>query len=144
MRACACVCARACVCMYVYLDLGVTPLQDAESRCAAVGFGVTLAVTAPLQPLQPMGRPNLVRDRFLAELEDWLTPSLMYHCFTGENDPYRLAHVEQLQPALQEPLLNKAERTWPARLQRIAADRKAEQQHSKALVRSYTQSRLFP
>ena len=86
-----------------------------------------------------MARPNLVRQRFLAELNAWLTPSLLYHCFTGESDPYRLAHVERLQPALQEPLLNKAEREWPAHLKRLAEARRAEQQHSKALVRSYVQ-----
>jgi hypothetical protein len=86
-----------------------------------------------------MTRPNLVRQRFLAELESWLTPALLYHCFSGEDDPYRLAHVERLQPALQEPLLNKAEREWPERLQRIATARKAEQQQSKAMVRSYVQ-----
>ena len=91
-----------------------------------------------------MTRPNLVRQRFLAELESWLTPGLLYHCFTGEDDPYRLAHVERLQPALQEPLLNKAEREWPARLQRIAAARKAEQQQSKAMVRSYVQLSTDP
>lgn len=68
-----------------------------------------------------MTRPNLVRERFLADLETWLTPSLLYHCFTGEDDPYRLAHVERLQPALQGPLLDKAEREWPARLQRWSA-----------------------
>jgi hypothetical protein len=84
-----------------------------------------------------MTRTNLVRQRFLAELESWLTPSLLYHCFTGESDPYRLAHVERLQPALQEPLLNKAERQWPERLERIAAERRAQKQESKAVVRAY-------
>lgn len=91
-----------------------------------------------------MPRPNLVRDRFLSELNAWLTPGLLYHCFTGEDDPYRLAHVERLQPALQGPLLDKAEREWPARLQRLAEARRAEQQQSKALVRSYVQSQLLP
>ena len=86
-----------------------------------------------------MPRHNLIRQRFLAELNAWLTPSLLYHCFTGESDPYRLAHVEHLQPALQNSLLEKAERDWPARLQRLAEARRAEQQQSKALVRSYVQ-----
>jgi hypothetical protein len=84
-----------------------------------------------------MTRSNLVRDRFLAELNNWLTPSLLYHCFTGEGDAYRLAHVERLQPALQEPLLNKAERQWPERLERIAAERRAQKQESKAMVRAF-------
>ena len=89
-----------------------------------------------------MKRSNLVRDRFLAELNNWLTPSLLYHCFTGEDDAYRLAHVERLQPALQEPLLNKAERQWPERLERIAAERKAQKQESKAAVRAFVKAAL--
>jgi hypothetical protein len=89
-----------------------------------------------------MTRPNLVRDRFLAELNSWLTPSLLYHCFTGESDAYRLAHVERLQPALQEPLINKAEREWPQRLERISAERKAQKQESKAVVRAFVQVAL--
>ena len=89
-----------------------------------------------------MKRSNLVRDRFLAELNSWLTPSLLYHCFTGEGDAYRLAHVERLDPSLQEPLLNKAERHWPQRLERIAAERKAQKQESKAAVRAFVQVAL--
>jgi hypothetical protein len=89
-----------------------------------------------------MKRSNLVRDRFLAELNSWLTPSLLYHCFTGESDAYRLAHVERLQPALQEPLINKAEREWPKRLEDIAAERKAQKQESKAAVRAFVQVAL--
>jgi hypothetical protein len=90
-----------------------------------------------------MERPNLVRQRFLAELEEWLTPSLLYHCFTGEDDPNRLAHVERLQPALQEPLLNKAERQWLERLERIAAERRAQKRESKAVVRTFVQASLI-
>lgn len=89
-----------------------------------------------------MKRSNLVRDRFLAELNSWLTPSLLHHCFTGESDAYRLAHVERLQPALQEPLINKTEREWPQRLERIAAERKAQKQESKAVVRAFVQVAL--
>ena len=90
-----------------------------------------------------MDRPNLVRDRFLSDLAEWLTPSLLYHCFTGEDDPYRLAHIERLQPALQEPLLNKAEREWPQRLQHIAALRQEQKQQSKAAVRTFVQASLI-
>jgi len=89
-----------------------------------------------------MKRSNLVRDRFLAELNSWLTPSLLYHCFTGEGDAYRLAHVERLQPALQDPLINKAQREWLQRLERIAAERKAQKQESKAAVRAFVQVAL--
>lgn len=84
-----------------------------------------------------MTRPNLVRDRFIKDLNRWLTPSLLYHCFTGEGDPYRLAHVDKLDPWLQEPLLNKAEREWPARLKQIAEHRRAEQTKSKQAVNQF-------
>jgi hypothetical protein len=89
-----------------------------------------------------MKSSNLVRDRFMAELHSWLTPSLLYHCFTGEDDARRLAHVERLQSALQGPLLNKAEREWPQRLERIAAERKAQKQESKAAVSAFVQVTL--
>lgn len=89
-----------------------------------------------------MDRPNLVRDRFLSDLAEWLTPSLLYHCFTGEDDPYRLAHIERLQPVLQEPLLNKAKREWPQRLSHIAALRRAQKHESKAAVRTFVQAPL--
>lgn len=88
-----------------------------------------------------MARPNLVRDRFLAELNAWLTPGLLYHCLTGESDPETLAHVQQLQPALQGPLLARAERQWPARLQALAAARNAAQQRSQEQVRRFVRRR---
>jgi hypothetical protein len=90
-----------------------------------------------------MERPNLVRDRFLSDLAEWLTPSLLFHAFTGEDDPYRLAHIEAMQPALQEPLLNKAERDWPQRLQHIAALRQEQKQQSKAAVQTFVQASLI-
>ena len=86
-----------------------------------------------------MKRSNLVRDRFLAELHSWLTPSVLYHCFTGDGDAYRLAHAERLQPAQRHILLNMAEQQWPDRLERIAAERKAQKQESKAVVRAFIQ-----
>jgi hypothetical protein len=81
-----------------------------------------------------MKRPNRVRDRFIADLERWLTPDLLYHCFTGEDDPNELARIAKLSPWLLEPLLNKAEREWPDRLARIAAQNKSEKQESKRVV----------
>ena len=115
----------------------VTPVTP-SGRCASAFAWLPLATCIT----EAMERPNLVRQRFLAELESWLTPSLLYHCFTGEDDPYRLAHIEKLEPALQEPLLKKAEQLWPQRLAHIAALRKTEQQSSKAMVKSYVQSTL--
>lgn len=91
-----------------------------------------------------MTQPNLVRQRFLDELNDWLSPSLLYHCFTGENDPVRLAHIDRLYPALQEPLLAKVEREWPARLQQIAAARKAKAQQSSAMVQQFVLTLQHP
>ncbi len=89
-----------------------------------------------------MTRPNLVRDRFLADLDAWLSPGLLYHCFTGEDDPERLAHVNRLQPALQGPLLAKAAREWPARLDAIAEARRRQQEQSKAMVQQFVLSVL--
>ena len=88
-----------------------------------------------------MKRANLVRDRFLAELESWLSPSVLYHAFTGEDDAYRLAHIERLDPSMQEPLLNKVMRKWPQRLDRIAAERMELNQESKAVVRAFVQAK---
>ena len=84
-----------------------------------------------------MKRPNLVRDRFIRDLNRWLTPSLLYHCFTGEGDSYRLAHVAQLDPWLQEPLLNKVEREWPARLEQIAEARRIQKEQDKKAVKQF-------
>ena len=81
-----------------------------------------------------MKQPNRIRDRFIADLEIWLTPDLLYHCFTGEDDPIELARIAKLGPWLLEPLLNKAEREWPDRLARIAAKNKKEKQESKRVV----------
>ena len=89
-----------------------------------------------------MKRSNLVRDRFLSELNSWLTPSVLYHCFTGEGDAYQLAHVERIQPAQRHILLNMAELQWPKRLENIAAERKAHKQESKAAVRAFVQVAL--
>jgi len=81
---------------------------------------------------------NLVRKRFLDEMDKWLTPDLLYHCFTGESDAYRLAHVEQIQPAQRHILLNMAEQQWPKRLESIAEDRQHQRNESRRLVRTYT------
>jgi hypothetical protein len=84
-----------------------------------------------------MSRPNLVRERFLNELSAWLSPDLIYHCFTGEDDPLELARIAKLDPWLLEPLLNKAEREWPDRLAQIAAARKREKKESKRAVQQF-------
>ncbi len=84
-----------------------------------------------------MNRPNRIAERFLVELEQWLTPDLLYHCFTGESDPEELERIAKLDHALQSSLLAKAERLWPERLQAIAEARSKEQQQSKAAVQQF-------
>jgi hypothetical protein len=84
-----------------------------------------------------MSWPNRVRDRFISDLYKWLTPELLYHCFTGENDPEELERISRLDHALQASLLEKAERLWPERLQMIADARRKEKRDSKEAVRQF-------
>lgn len=84
-----------------------------------------------------MNRPNRIRDRFLADLDAWLTPDLLYHCFTGENDPDELERISKLDHVLQSSLLAKVERLWPERLQQLAAIRGRERQQDKAAVQQF-------
>ncbi len=84
-----------------------------------------------------MNRPNPIRDRFLADLDAWLAPELLYHCFTGENDPDELERISKLDHVLQSSLLAKVERLWPERLQQLAAIRRREKQQDKAAVQQF-------
>lgn len=84
-----------------------------------------------------MSRPNRIAERFLAELDAWLTPDLLYHCFTGENDPDELDRIAKLDHVLRSSLLEKVERLWPARLEQIAAARKRQKQQDKADVQQF-------
>jgi hypothetical protein len=84
-----------------------------------------------------MNRPNRVRDRFISDLYKWLTPELLYHCFTGENDPEELERIGKLDHALQASLLEKAEHLWPERLQKIADARRKEKRESKEAVQQF-------
>lgn len=78
-----------------------------------------------------------MKEKFLAELEAWLTPELMYHAFTGESDPYELARIAKLDHVLQSSLLNKVERLWPERLAAIADSRRKEKQSDIQAVTQY-------
>jgi hypothetical protein len=84
-----------------------------------------------------MKRRNRIAERFLAELDAWLTPELRYHCFTGETDENELARIAKLDHVLQSSLLAKVERLWPQRLQAIADARRTEKQESKAAVQQF-------
>ena len=80
---------------------------------------------------------SIIRDRYLAELQEWLTPDLLYHCFTGESDPEELERIAKLDHALQQTLLERVERLWPDRLAQIAASRRKEKQASNKAVQQY-------
>lgn len=80
---------------------------------------------------------NRIAERFLADLDAWLTPELLYHCFTGEADDQELERIAKLDHTLQSSLLAKVERLWPERLAQIADARRKEQQESKAAVQQY-------
>jgi hypothetical protein len=82
-------------------------------------------------------KPNPFKAKFLADLDAWLTPELMYHAFTGESDPYELARIAKLDHALQSSLLNKVERLWPERLAAIADARRKEKQDGAKAVHQY-------
>lgn len=82
-------------------------------------------------------KPNPLKARFLAELDAWLTPDLLYHAFTGESDPYELARIAKLDHALQSSLLGKVERLWSQRLDAIAAARHKEKQEGTKAVHQY-------
>ena len=82
-------------------------------------------------------KPSPLKARFLAELDTWLTPDLLYHAFTGESDPYELARIAKLDHALRSSLLNKVERLWPERLNAIADARRKEKQEGTKAVHQY-------
>lgn len=84
-----------------------------------------------------MARRNRIAERFLSDLHAWLTPELLYHCFTGETDEEELERIAKLDHVLQSSLLAKVERLWPERLAQIADARRREQQDSNALVQHY-------
>jgi hypothetical protein len=66
-------------------------------------------------------KPNTVKDRFLAELDHWLTDGLLYYAFTGEPVNWTVAHDDY-----QRQLLFHAAKNWPDRLRRIEKGRLAK------------------
>jgi len=84
-----------------------------------------------------MNQPDRIRDRYLTDLYKWLTPDLLYHCFTGETDPDELERVAKLDYVRQISLLETVERIWPQRLQQISDERRTETQESKKIVQQF-------
>lgn len=79
--------------------------------------------------------------KYKANLEEFLTPELMYHIYTGEDDEYELDRVAFLDHTLQDALLAKAEREWPARLEQISRMTRKEKRESKKSVQKYLHGR---
>jgi hypothetical protein len=89
-----------------------------------------------------MTRPDPIKDRYLKDLEAWLTPDLLYHCFTGENDPEELERIANLDHVRQISLLEAAERIWPQRLEQIAQMTRKEKRESQVKVKQFVKNRL--
>ena len=85
--------------------------------------------------MKPKSDP--IRDRYLTDLRTWLTPELLYHCFTGESNPEELERIAKLEHVLQQSLLDRVARLWPDRLEQIAAKRRRTKQDSKEAVEQY-------
>jgi hypothetical protein len=66
-------------------------------------------------------KSNRVRDRFLAQLDNWLTDGLLYYAFTGEPVSWDHANNEY-----RRELLFNAGLAWPDRLRRIEQSRLAK------------------
>ena len=81
--------------------------------------------------------PERFRRKYQADLIKWLTPDLLYHAFTGEDDDYELARIATLDHVRLTSLLDKVEREWPTRLEQIAKKRRAEQEKSKKVVQQF-------
>lgn len=81
--------------------------------------------------------PERFQRKYKADLEIWLNAERLYHCFTGEDDDYKLAQINFLDHVLQSSLLEKAEREWPARLEQLRKKRVKEKQESKQAVQQF-------
>lgn len=66
-------------------------------------------------------KPDTVKDRFLAELDRWLTDGLLYYAFTGEPVNWTVADDDY-----RRQLLFDAAKDWPDRLHRIEQGRLAK------------------
>lgn len=97
------------------------------ARCTREACGLTLLLSGP----------ERFRRKYRARLISWLTPDLLYHAFTGEDDDYELARIARLDHVLSTSLLDKVERQWPARLDQIAAARRKEKEDSKKAVQQF-------
>ena len=89
-----------------------------------------------------MMRPDPIKDRYLQQLNEWLTPDLLYHCFTGEDNPDELERIAKLDHVRQASLLDAAFKIWPQRLQQIAQMSRKEKRESQAKVKQFVKNRL--
>jgi hypothetical protein len=97
------------------------------SRCTYKICALTLLLSGP----------ERFRRKYQADLVEWLTPDLLYHAFTGEDDDYELARIARLDHVLLTALLDKVEKQWPARLEQIAKARRDEKEESKQVVQQF-------
>ena len=89
-----------------------------------------------------MAKPDRIKDRYLKDLDAWLTPELLYHCFTGEDDPDELERIRKLDYVRQVSLLDAAFKIWPQRLHQISQMTRKERRESKARVQKFVNDRL--
>lgn len=89
-----------------------------------------------------MAKPDRIKDRYLKDLDAWLTPELLYHCFTGEDDLDELERIRKLDYVRQVSLLDAAFKIWPQRLEQIAQMSRKEKRESQAKVKQFVKNRL--
>ena len=74
-----------------------------------------------------------IKDKFLVELEAWLTEDLMYYYLTGDKS----VELEKLDHTFRQTLLDRAWRQFPERLERIRKSRERKELLNKARVKQF-------
>ncbi len=74
-----------------------------------------------------------VKDKFLKELETWLTEDLMYYYLTGDKS----VDLEKLDHTFKQTLLDRAWKEFPQRLERIRKSRERKKLLNKARVKQF-------
>jgi len=105
--------------------------RDAEvanaKLCSREACGLSLLLSGP----------DRFRRKYQAGLVSWLTPDILYHAFTGEEDDYELGRIARLDHVLLTSLLDKVFHWWPARLEQIAQAARKEKKESKQAVQQF-------